>query len=244
MFRNWRHRKYNYICVENDPNKIYVSTNNLLLNSNSNDTIKEIEILAKNYASEYSYTYKHVSVYENEVMIVALYKNISLNETDLELPNIDFGECYYKVIEHYNITENYLITTFVQKENSNPSNFNLFFHPRTGIKLDAGKVCQNDIIKVEENLFAKLDENSENYDFQISLEKQGINIFDINDPYYKDICYDFDNPKNKDIALKDRILETYVDVQICEDDCINTGIDLSNNKATCDCKFNEILIMI
>ena len=79
-----------------------------------------------------------------------------------------------------------------------------------------------------------LDEKSENYDLQVSLTKQGINIFDLNDPYYKDICYDFENPKKRDIALKDRIKETYINVTLCDDGCTNTGIDVKNNEATCD----------
>ena len=93
---------------------------------------------------------------------------------------------------------------------------------------------------MEENILAMLDEKSENYELQIALTDQGINIFDINDPYYKDICYDFDNPKKRDMALKDRIKETYVNVTLCDDGCTNTGIDLKNKVASCDCKFNEV----
>ena len=42
------------------------------------------------------------------------------------------------------------------------------------------------------------------------------------------------------MALKDRIKETYVNVTLCDDGCVNTGIDVKSNVATCDCKFNEI----
>ena len=52
--------------------------------------------------------------------------------------------------------------------------------------------------------------------------------------------FDFENPKNRDMALKDRIKETYVNVTLCDDGCINTGIDIKNNVASCDCKFNDI----
>ena len=123
---------------------------------------------------------------------------------------------------------------------NNPSTFYLFFHPETGIKLEIGDICQNKSIQIKENLDTLLDEKNENYFLQKALTKQGINIFDINDPYYKDICYDFHNPKKRDMALKDRIKETYVNVTICDDGCVNTGIDLINNVASCDCKFNEL----
>ena len=93
---------------------------------------------------------------------------------------------------------------------------------------------------MKENILSLLDEKSEKYELQKALTEQGINIFDINDPYYKDICYGFENPKDRDMALKDRIKETYVNVTLCNDGCVNTGIDVKNNAATCDCKFNEI----
>ena len=69
-----------------------------------------------------------------------------------------------------------------------------------------------------------LDEKSNNYELQKSLTSQGINIFDINDPYYRDLCFDYDNPKNKDIALKDRIKETFINVTLCDDGCVNTEL--------------------
>ena len=228
-----------FICKETDPNKIYVSENPIYFDGN--DTIKILQTLAITYAKEFNYTDKHISVFRspNNDTTVALYKNVSIGDTKLKLPNIDFGDCYDKVIKYYNITS--LITGIVDKKlKNNPSTFYLFFHPETGMKLDIGNICENDTIEIKENLLSILDENKDNYNLQVSLTKQGINIFDLSDPFYKDICYDFENPKNRDMALKDRIKETYVDADLCDDGCVNTGIDISNNEATCNCKFKEV----
>ena len=228
-----------FICKETDPNKIYISENPIYFDGN--DTIKILQTLAITYAKEFNYTDKHISVFRspNNDTTVALYKNVSIGDTKLKLPNIDFGDCYDKVIKYYNITS--LITGIVDKKlKNNPSTFYLFFHPETGMKLDIGNICENDTIEIKENLLSILDENKENYNLQVSLTKQGINIFDLSDPFYKDICYDFENPKNRDMALKDRIKETYVDADLCDDGCVNTGIDISNNEATCNCKFKEV----
>ena len=228
-----------FICIETDPNKIYISENPIYLDNN--DSIDILQTLAITYAKEFNYTDKHISLYTNKDTTVALYKNVSIGETKLKLPNIDFGECYNKVINYYNITSNKLITGIVEKKDKiNPSTFYLFFHPETGLKLEIREICKNDTIEVKENLLSMLDETKENYELQISLTKQGINIFDLNDPFYKDICYDFNNPKNRDIPLKDRIKETYVNAVLCDDGCINTGIDINNNVATCNCKFNDV----
>ena len=81
---------------------------------------------------------------------------------------------------------------------------------------------------MKENLLSMLDEKNENYELQTALTKQGINIFDINDPYYKDLCYDFDNPLKKDIPLNDRIKDIFPDAELCDDGCQYTGINLED----------------
>ena len=230
----------NFICKETNKNKIYISEKPIYLYTN--DTIKIIEILAETYAQEFNYTNKHISLYKNKDITLALYKNKSIiSESNLTLPSIDFGDCYEKIKQYYNISEENIIIAIADKKvKNNPSTFYLFFHPETGRKLEAGEICQNETIEVKENLLNMLDSTTENYDLQVYLTKQGINIFDLNDPYYKDICYDFENPKKRDISLKDRIKETYVNVTLCDDGCFNTGIDVANNVATCNCKFNDL----
>ena len=229
----------NYICKETDPEKIYISENEIFFKGN--DTIETIESIAKSYATEFNYTNNHISTYNNDEYNLLIYKNPRIiGSTNLKAPDIDFGECYEDVKKTYNISENLIIAIADKKVNNNPNTFYLFFHPVSGVKLEIGDICQNKSIKMNENILEMLDEKSENYGLQMALTDQGINIFDINDPYYKDICYDFDNPQKRDMALKDRIKETYVDVKLCDDGCTNTGIDLKNKVASCDCKFNEV----
>ena len=69
---------------------------------------------------------------------------------------------------------------------------------------------------------------------------QGINIFDLNDPFYTDLCYDFDNPMKKDIPLSSRIQILYPDVELCDDGCEIKGINLEDMTSTCDCLFNDL----
>ena len=91
-----------------------------------------------------------------------------------------------------------------------------------------------------ENLTSLLDINGTNFKLQMSLTEQGINIFDLNDPFYKDICYDFDNPNKRDIALRDRVKEVYPNTVLCEEGCRNKGIDLGDMTARCDCTFRDL----
>ena len=230
----------NFKCKENDINKIYISENPLYLDSN--DTLPSIQTLAIIYAQEFNYTVNHISLYKSDDMTIAFYKNISIiGNTNLHLPMIDFRESYGKIQSIFNISEDLIIAIVNKNVGGNHSTSYLFFSPESGLKLEVGRFFKDDTIEVKENLLFMLDENNKNYELQTALTKQGINIFDINDPYFKDICYDFDNPKNKDIALKDRVKETYANVELCDNNCVNTGIDIKNNIATCDCKFSEVI---
>ena len=107
--------------------------------------------------------------------------------------------------------------------------------------MNTDSICKDITIVTEENLKVFLEEGSTYYDTQISLIEQGINIFDINNSFFTDICFDFDNPVKKDIILSDRIKYFFRNVSLCNDGCEYKGINLENMTATCNCLFNDIL---
>ena len=72
------------------------------------------------------------------------------------------------------------------------------------------------------------------------MTDQGINIFDINNPFYTDLCFDYKNPKKRDIPLSERIKNIFPNITLCNDGCQNDGINLEEMTATCNCKFNDI----
>ena len=227
----------NYICKVN-PDQCTFGENELNLENNN---LQIIETLVKTYLSEFTYTDKHISQHKNENYTITIYKTAScIKELNLGVPDIDFRECYTKVQEAYNINTDLVIVIVERLEINNPLTFYSFYHPVSGEKLDANKICANDIITVKENLNALLNENSAYYEAQKDLTEQGINIFDKNDPFYTDICYDFDNPLKKDIPLNDRIKIFYPDVELCDEGCSYEGINLEDMTATCNCLFNDI----
>ena len=97
------------------------------------------------------------------------------------------------------------------------------------------------MIVVEENLNIFIKKDYIYFDTQISLINQGINIFDKDDPFFTDICYDFDNPLKKDIILNDRTKYLYQKAFLCGKGCNFIKINLENMTATCNCSFNDIL---
>ena len=233
----WNDRK-NYICEVNYL-KCSLGENKLILDEKQNLTVINSHI--KNYISEFSYTEKHISLYKNNIYSIIIYKTSDcIKELSLEMPKVNFQSCYEKVQLEYGITEKLIIAIVDKIEVTNPTTYYSFYHPKTGVKLNAEEICREDTIVVLENLNSVLDKNSTYYEIQSSLTAQGINIFDMNDPFYNDICYDFDNKFKKDIPLNDRITTIFPNATLCDKGCQYEGINLTDMTATCNCKFNDI----
>ena len=62
----------------------------------------------------------------------------------------------------------------------------------------------------------------------------GIDIFDSNDSFFKDICYPF-SISNSDIILKDRVSDLFQNYSLCDNGCEYDEIDIANMSVTCSC---------
>ena len=211
------------------------------MDENSDINQQSTEILVRTYISEFNYTNKHISLHTNKKYSIIIYENRDcISELSLEMPKVDFKDCYDKVKRTYHINEDLIIVIIDKKDKNKDQTFFSFFHPLSGQKLDADEICKDETIEVTQNLTSKLSEDNENYELQTFLTDQGINIFDMNDPFYTDICFDFDNPSDRDIPLSERITAIYPDVSLCDEGCQMDGIDLDTMTALCNCKFNDI----
>ena len=226
-----------FICTESH-NKAYLGTNELILDEKEK---LNVDNLVKTYISEFSYTNNHASLYNSDDYNILVYRNPNIiNDLSLKMSKINFQDCYQKVKDTYNIEEELVITVVDKVNTNNPTSYYSFFHPKSGAKLDAETICKDEVIVVKENLTTILNENDTKYELQSSLTDQGINIFDVNDPFYTDLCFDYKNPKKRDIPLSDRIKNVFPNVSLCNDGCEIDGINLEDMTASCNCKFNDI----
>ena len=229
----------NNICKITQNDKCILGINDLVLKENDNFNV--INVLVKNYINEFHYTNNFVTNYENNEYNILIYKTSScINELSLEIGKIDFGNCYENVKKKYGIEENLITVVIKSKDRNNPSSYYSFYHPKSGLKLDSESICKEETIIVKENLLNLLDKNSSNYDSYIFLTDQNIYIFNISDDFYTDICYEYISPYDKDVSLKDRVKVFYPNVSICDIDCECEGINVTDMRAICNCKYNDI----
>jgi len=203
-----------------------------------------IENLAKNYAKEFSYTNNHIINYISDQYSIILYKTSEcITKLNINIPKIDFKECYLKVKDYYSLQKDLVIAIidrFIYDENArvkNPDTTYAFFHPETGENLKANEICKNIKIIVEENILSIIEDNKT----ILFFSNQNVDIFNISNEFYTDICFHFESPNNKDVVIKDRIQSYYPNVTLCDSGCKNTGINLTSLTAICECSFNDLL---
>ena len=226
-----------------DINKCKLNKKILRLEADKNITEYEIETKAKLYTKEFDYTNVHITVYKNDFYSITLYKDKKcITEFDLNVDEIDFGECYLKIKDELNI-ENTLIIVIISKIiNGISMTINIFvFNPNSGEKIDFINICNDETIIVFKNLKNQITD-SESFESMEELTKQGINIFDPNNDFYTDLCFHFKSPiDGKDIPLKDRLKLFFPNITLCDEGCNIKGVNLTTWKAECQCTLSNLI---
>ena len=74
------------------------------------------------------------------------------------------------------------------------------------------------------------------------FKNQGIDIFNIKDVFFNDICYPYtDNNSNSDMILSDRVSDIFQNYSICGDGCEYDSFNVEKQVTNCNCKIkNEV----
>jgi len=105
-----------------------------------------------------------------------------------------------------------------------------------GEKIDLS-ICKDNNIKKEYSI-----KNSSllNIEKILYFKNKGIDIFQIKDKFFNDICYPYsDYDSNSDMILSDRISDIYQNYSICEIGCEYESLNIENMKVICNCKVKE-----
>ena len=203
------------IVIQENCNKTKEEILNNLNNFMENYDIDKIyEIFGNDYQIKISplkeKTYKNISTYIN----LTNCENIFRQKSEISISNLSLFQ-----IEIYNTYQNSLI---------NEVEYAVFNEEKEIVDL---AICKDE--KIEINYEIKnnslINISKVNY-----YQEQGIDIFNIQDKFFNDICYSY-SEEDSDIILKDRISDIYENVSLCEDDCIYEGINVTLNTVICEC---------
>ena len=188
------------------------------------------------YPGENNYFFQITNT-ENEFILLEQ-KNNSTNKYSI----IDLGKCEQLLKNNYHINQNISLIILKYEKMTNISKERTLQHeiyePYNKTKLDLS-ICNNVSIDIYKQVF--LSEKTQNLYNQ--LKNLGYDLFDINSPFYNDICTLYKSPDNTDVLLSDRInYYFYNDDTSCQSNCkfSNYSFDTNYLKCECDIKNSEI----
>ena len=148
--------------------------------------------------------------------------------------HVNFSRCEEVLREKLNISKSRILT-FLQMEIDNKNEKSLVNQVEYQVYDDNKKrldlsLCDDTNIKI---VYA-VKNNSLDLSSISSFNDLGIDIFNINDSFFNDICHPYSDSKN-DIVLKDRIKDIYQNYSLCDSGCTYEEFNYSDMIITCDC---------
>ena len=159
-----------------------------------------------------------------------------INSSSLEnSTHINFIKCENILRKENNISSEEILT-FLQMEIYNKKDaslvnqveYQVYNNNKTLLDLS---VCNNTEIQI----YYSLKDNSLDIDYISSFKNSGVDIFNINDSFFNDICHPYSD-SNDDLVLEDRIKYIYQNYSLCDGDCIYNEFNTQYNTILCNCK--------
>ncbi len=245
---------YNYQCYKKCPNgtsilgnNIYIcednnkcSINNEYTEFNSELIYYELKKIVEKYNEEYSISNSHIKTIKNknENFNLILYKNEECANKilDKKIVKLNLTICQNLLREKYSIPKNIPLTVALmnfERRNNKPNKITFSIYNSQNSKLLDPFICNEDnSIKVEININEK--ENNINLEKAKEMKNKGIDVFNISDPFFNDICNTY-SENGKDVILNDRVLYYYQNISLCDEGCNYSKVDLENSIYECNC---------
>ena len=173
----------------------------------------------------------------NEKNELELLKNGSLNNYDLSI--IELGKCETELREKNNIDDEQVLIYLKQEiTNSKTSEKNItyeVYEPINYTKLNLS-ICDN----IPINIYVSLNLSEETNDIYEKIKELGYNMFNIDDPFYRDICTPYKSAFETDMLTDDRINYIYYNEDSeCQENCEFTNYIANTGYINCTCNSQE-----
>ena len=217
----------NFVNIKNNTEIFDIIKNNLLAIYNPENNKSQIIKGEENVIFQITNT-------KNELELL---KGDFLNNQNISI--LDLGQCEKDLKAIYNINESdSLICIKSENVNAKASDKNIryeIYHPHNFSKLNLS-FCKDNTI----NIYVKGDLSKETQKIHDEMKSLGYDMFNINDPFYQDICTPYKSPNNTDILLSDRIDYIYnnEDAQ-CQPNCHFSNYLPNSFYVNCTCEIVE-----
>ena len=232
------------VSVTNECVKSDLETNLILVDINDTNINKIIV----DYCHDYSYTSNQINNITNKLneFNITIYKNKKCVQefygSNINFP--DLSVCYDDLKNYYNISQAQDLIVMIMNIYNNNSYIKVeykVFDSITCEELDLSN-CTKKNIFTEINMETYFDDYNIRKSQNMYLNKD-INVYDREDPFFTDICYQYTTEKGHDMILEDRVNEYYQDISnICEKKC-KPQADFDKRIIKCGCELKEKFLL-
>ena len=152
------------------------------------------------------------------------------NNTNINMTNIDLGECEVLLRKVYNLSDKepiYMkkIDVFQEGMKIPKVEYDVYYKPGNSLVKMNLTVCENSKVSIS---------------IPALIASENLDMLNASSGYYNNICYQAQSANGTDISLKDRKKE-FVEQNrtICQEDCDFSEYDSVTKKAKCSCKVKE-----
>ena len=192
-----------------------------------NEIIDDLDSLIKDKEPDTSYM---INGNDYSLLIYPIGRNIEDSNV-----HIDFSECEKILRKKYPNFE--LRITQINIKNKDPKslkeNVEYKIYNQFGEVIDLS-CCQEVNITIRNKITNTSLINLEEISY---FKNMGIDILQINDDFFNDICYPyFDKNSKSDMILKDRVSDIYKNYSLCDKGCEYESIDIEKLFVNCNCR--------
>ena len=171
----------------------------------------------------------------NNYSIIIKPINVVVKESSCK---IDFTECEKILKKEYPSKKFRIVQINIENPNdrciTDQVEYKIFDELGQEINLS---VCKDVQIQIEYNI-----KDTSSLDIQkiSDFKDKGIDILNINDTFFNDICYPYADEETKsDMILSDRVSDIYQNYSLCGDECEYNSFNLDKMTVYCNCKVKQ-----
>ena len=196
-----------------------------------NSLIKNINLIIRKVEPTTSYLIKE----DNFTLVLNKLNEYNENST----VNLDFSDCEKKLRENLP-PETILRIVQINIPSTNEKILNeqvkYKVYDQNNNEIDLS-VCNNIQINVENKITNSSKINMEEI---LELKNEGIDLFNINDEFFNDICMPYsDNETNSDMILSDRVNDLFKNYSVCGDGCEYQSFNETKMTVNCICNIKQ-----
>ena len=162
---------------------------------------------------------------------IQAYQVESPPEEQMYISTLELRECKQILYEsaHIDTLLIYKVDYEAEELITNKVRYDIYTDDGTNIDIS---VCNNISIGISYPI-----RNGASVDFEVAkeLNEKGVDIFNIKDPFFSDICFPYIDERGNDVLLKDRVSNIYKYIQFCQEGCIYVNVNYTAMKVECDC---------